>query len=199
MTRIFPSLISADLLNLQQEIEQMNQYCVGYHLDIMDNHFAPNLIFGPDIVNSICRVTRRQLWAHLMVEKPDELIEKLLLPPGSILSFHFEATSRDEILINRLKEKKWQPSIAINPKTNVEDIFPLLRNVGQVLLMSVEPGFSGQEFLPSIMEKIDPLIGYRQTAGLNFTIGIDGGINQNNIQELAEKGIDDFAVGAAIF
>ena len=196
---IFPSLIAADPLNLQQEIERLDPHCVGYHLDVMDNHFVPNLTFGAAFINAMTKITRRQLWVHLMVEKPDEFIDTLFLPAGSMVTFHFESTPKDYYLAKRIKEKNWLASIAINPKTNVEEIFPFLDTVDQVLLMSVEPGFYGQSFISSVEDKIGPLIGYRQTSNVQFKIGIDGGINKTNIAQLTQKGADDFAVAAAIF
>ncbi len=199
MATIYPSLMAADLLNLQKEIEQLDPHCAGYHLDVMDHHFVPNLALTTSIINALCTITRRQLWVHLMVEKPDEFIDTLFLPPGSMVTFHFESTEQDRQTVRRIKEKKWHASIAIKPKTDVERIFPFLNEVDQVLLMSVEPGFSGQPFLSSVEDKIKPLIGYRQTSDLHFKIGMDGGINQQNIERLAQKGVDDFAVANGIF
>ena len=191
--------MAADQLNLQKVVEHLDPHCTGYHLDIMDHHFVHNLALTTAVVNALCTITRRQLWVHLMVEKPDEFIEKLFLPPGSIASFHFESTDRDENVAKRIKEKKWHSSIAINPKTDIDRIFPLLHNVDHVLLMSVEPGFSGQSFIASVEDKIAPLIGYRQTSNLSFKIAMDGGISEQNIERLAQKGVDNFAVANAIF
>lgn len=199
MAHIFPSLISADPLNLQKEIELLDPHTDGYHLDIMDNHFVPNLTWGPMVVNAISNTTRRKLWVHLMVDNPMEWDTLLFMPPGSIFSFHFETKKEISKLIKKIKEKKWEASLAINPKTPVEEIFPILGVLDQVLLMSVEPGFSGQSFLKDVMEKLDKLSAYRQTSGSNFRIGMDGGINSQNITQLAQMGVDDFAIAAGIF
>jgi len=199
MAHIYPSLIAADQLNLAQVIKELDPHVIGYHLDVMDNHFVPNLTWGSLVVNAIPHLTKRQLWVHMMVDNPQNWIDILNLPAGSIFSFHFEAIGQDIHLIKRIKEKNWKVSIAINPATDTNKIFPLLNQVDQVLIMSVEPGFSGQPFISSTIDKIDPLIGYRQTSRLDFTIAIDGGINQENIKQLANKHVDDFAVGSAIF
>jgi ribulose-phosphate 3-epimerase len=199
MAHIYPSLIAADQLNLAATIKELDPHVIGYHLDIMDNHFVPNLTWGSLVVNAIPHLTIRQLWVHLMVDNPQDWVNILNLPADSIFSFHFEAIGNDIHLIKHIKEKKWKVSVAIKPSTNIDKIFPLLNHIDQVLIMSVEPGFSGQPFISSVTEKIDPLIGYRQTSGLNFSIAMDGGINKNNIKGLTEKGVDDFAIGSAIF
>ncbi len=199
MAIIFPSLISADVLNLQKEIERLDPHCQGYHLDVMDHHFVPNLTWGPRFINAIAKTTYKTLWVHLMVDNPQTWVNTLFLQPKSILTFHFENTKEIIHMIKHIKEKNWLASIAINPKTPVEEIFPLLNIIDQVTLMSVEPGFSGQKFLPSVISKIDSLNGYRQTSGLDFKIGLDGGINETNIKMLAEKGVDHCAIAAGIF
>lgn len=199
MPAIYPSLIAADLLNLQNEIARLGPYCDGYHIDVMDNHYVPNLTMGPDFVNAIARIAPKPVWVHLMVDKPENLMERLILPPGSILTIHFEKIEEILHIIKHIKEKKWMPGIAIKPKTPVDEIFPLLDKIHQVTIMSVEPGFSGQPFLKSTVTKIEPLIGYRATGKLKFRIAMDGGIGPNNIVELTQKGVDDFVIGAGLF
>jgi ribulose-phosphate 3-epimerase len=133
-----------------------------------------------------------------MVEDVESYIKQLQLPPDSIVSFHIETKTDTRGLINKILEKKWLPSIAIKPKTSVNDIFPFLETIHQVLIMSVEPGFSGQPFLASSLAKVDPLVGYRNTSHLNFKIAMDGGIGVENIREISQKGVDQVAVGSAI-
>lgn len=199
MAIIFPSLISADLLNLEKEIKELDPYAYGYHLDIMDHHFVPNLTWGPAFIEAIARITQRTLWVHLMVDNPKIWVEKLTLPAGSIVSFHIETILKNSDLIEFIQKKRWQASIAISPKTNVEEIFSCLPTIDQVLIMSVEPGWSGQSFLTETVSKVETLTAYRQTHGLKFAIAMDGGISEKNIQELAHKGVDHFAVANAIF
>ncbi len=199
MIRIYPSLISANLLNLEHEIKLLEPHCDGFHLDIMDNHFVPNLTFGIDMIQAISKTTHKQLWVHLMVDQPNTWIESLQLPEQTILSFHIESTNKTSELIKRIKEKKWLTSIAINPKTNVDEIFPYLHLIDQVLIMSVEPGFSGQRFLEPTIDKIAPLIKRQTAQKLTFSIGFDGGITPENIGLLAQKGVTDFAAASTIF
>ncbi len=199
MIRIYPSLISANLLRLQDEIKLLEPYCDGFHLDIMDNHFVPNLTFGAGIIHAISAITDKQLWVHLMVDDPIQWCDTLQIPAESIFSFHFESTKDIPGIIKRIKEKQWQPSIAIKPETDITLLFPFLNDISQVLLMSVEPGFSGQRFLPSVIEKLEPLLKQRDKHQLSFTIGIDGGIDAENISMLAQRGVHDFAIASAIF
>jgi ribulose-phosphate 3-epimerase len=199
VARIYPSLISADLLNLAQVLKSLDSQCDGYHIDIMDNHFVPNLTWGSQFVNAIGDATDLPLWVHLMVDNPDDWVELLDLPDDSIYSFHIEAVQNAKSLIESIRENKWKSSIAIKPETPVESIFDLLEDIDQVLIMSVEPGFSGQPFLPGTIKKIKPLLRFRDDNELNFTIGLDGGINKHNIEKLVDHGADDLAIASGIF
>ena len=199
MTQLYPSLIAANPINLERTITELQPYCHGFHVDIMDGQFCPNITFGIDTLHAIARTTTRQLWVHLMVEDPLAWIEKINVPVGTLLSFHFESKGVHKKIIKSIKEKKWRVGVAIKPKTSVEEIFSLLDEIDQVLIMSVEPGFSGQPFLAETVSKIDPLIGYRTSASLSYKIGMDGGINETNIQHLAHKQVDDLVIGSALF
>ena len=199
MPQLFPSLIAADLLNLRHEIELLEPHCDGFHVDIMDNHFVPNLTLGPAFVDAITATTAKPLWVQLMVTDPTEWIERLVLPANSCISIHFESEGQLRRNLTRMKEKNLLASIAINPETPVEQILHVLDLVDVVLLMSVNPGFSGQAFMPEVADKIKPLLGYRQTNGLKFIIGMDGGVGKENIGDLASKGVEWFSVGSAIF
>ncbi len=199
MIRIYPSLISANLLRLADEIKQLEPYCDGFHLDIMDNHFVPNLTFGAGTVNAISKESSKQLWVHLMVDDPESWCDTLKLPAETIFSFHVESTKNIGSIIKRIKGNNWQPSIAIKPKTDVSELFPILHMIDQVLIMSVEPGFSGQRFLPSSVDALKKLVAHRDEKKLEFAIGMDGGINNENIAMLAKEGAQDFAIASAIF
>jgi len=199
MAQIFPSLTGANQLNLQHDIKLLEPHCEGFHLDVMDNHFVPNITWGADTVNAIARLTNRTLWVHLMIDKPADFLEALSLQAYSIITFHAEMNNNKENIIKRIREKNWMPGIAVSPKTPIEDIFPFLDAVHHVTLMSVEPGFAGQPFLPSVIDKLDRLVGYRQTSGLPITIALDGGIHEQNIADLARRGADVFGVASAIF
>jgi len=199
MTKIFPSLISADLMNLEKEVKRLAPYCEGFHLDVMDNHFVPNLTIGPSMINALGTISPKPLWVHLMISNPASIIDALMLPAGTTVTFHYENNGEKRELIKRIKNKEWQPSMAINPSTPVQDVFSYLDELSQLLIMSVEPGFSGQPMITDTIKKITPLNAYRQTSDLMFRIGIDGGITANNIVELKDKGVQDFAIAAGIF
>lgn len=189
--------MSDDQLFLEKEIKKLEPYCAGFHLDVMDNKFVPNKALAIDQVNAIAKITKK-VWVHLMVEKPDTFYDAFFLPVGSLVSFHIESEVDVFEFIKIIREKKHKASIAISPKTPVSELIPFLDNIDQILVMSVEPGFSGQTFLKSSYEKITELVALRKQYN-NFRIGIDGGINATNIKTVIEKGVDDCAASAAIF
>ena len=199
MIKIYPSLMAANVLNLESQIKQLEQFCDGFHIDIMDNHFVPNITFGADTTNAIGKITNKQLWIHLMIENPQNFLEKLTVPSQSIISFHYEATQKIDDMVAAIKKKNWLASISLNPKTSAESVFPFLSELDQVVIMGVEPGFAGQPFLPPVVSKIEPLIMQRKAHKLSFRIGIDGGVNAENVVMLVEKGVQDIAIGSALF
>ena len=200
MPSIYPSLISSDLLNLERTLKKLDPYCTGYHLDIMDNHFVPNLTWGPQFANAISQATHKHLWVHLMIKNPINMLTRLNLPPKSMISVHVETNNSLPEVIHAIKAKHWCVSLTISPKTNVSVLLPQIGpDIDQILIMSVEPGFSGQKFIPEVVSKIQPLLELRSQKNLNFKIGIDGGINKTNIALLREHGVDDFAIASGIF
>lgn len=196
---IYPSLMVVDELNLKKEIELLELYCAGFHIDVMDNTFVPNTTWDIYSVNEMVKLIKKQVWLHLMIDNPKAFYEQLFLPVGSLVSFHIELDIDILDFIKTIREKKHNVSIAIRPKTPISHIIPFLRSVDQVLLMSVEPGFSGQSFLNSTFDRLAELIQYRQKQGVHFRIGIDGGINKENIRNLALQGADECAIATAIF
>ena len=190
--------MAADPLCLKNEIQLLAPHCAGFHLDVMDNHFVPNITWGADTVNAIARLGS-PMWVHLMVEKPDEFYATLQLSDDSIVSFHIESKVDVFRLIKIIKEKKHKASIAISPKTPISRIIPFLHDIDQVVVMSVEPGFSGQSFLKASLDRISELVEHRKKTNTTFRIGIDGGIDAINIAVVVEKGVDDCAIGSGIF
>ncbi len=190
--QIFPSLISANILSLQNVIETLDPHVDGYHLDVMDFHFVPNLTFGPAFVNAIAHATDKPLHVHLMVDNPEQWVEVLELRRHDTVIFHYEATTQHAALIDALKQKGYRVGIAINPQTSPDKVVEYLPLLDQVLVMSVEPGFSGQKFMPQVMEKLSVLAG-------KCTIAMDGGIGPDNIAMLAAKGVTQFGIASAIF
>lgn len=199
---IFPSLISSDLLNLGNTIKELNPYCDGYHIDIMDDNFVPNLTWGPSFVKSILGNTSLPLHIHLMVTDPEKWINRIKFRSIDLFIFHYESImDKDRILnlINVIKAIGCKVGIAINPNTQVSKIFDYVDNIDHVLIMSVNPGFSGQKFMPEVIEKVESLVNQRNSMNLNFTIGMDGGIGKDNIKMLTQIGVDQFGVASAIF
>lgn len=199
MIKLFPSLISGNLLCIEKSIKLLEHYSDGFHVDIMDNHFVPNMTFGPDMVNAIAQSTSKQIWVHLMVDNPADWCDTLKLKDGSIVSFHFESTNDPKKVIKCITEKNWIPSIAISPKTNAAEIFSLLNSINHVLVMSVNPGFSGQRFLPDTLSKVTQVLDRAKTIGKKIIVGIDGGVNVENIQKVVSAGVQDIAAASAIF
>lgn len=196
---VFPSLIAADLLNLRRELEVLAPHAPGYHIDIMDNHFVPNLTWGLMFVDAIAKESAKPLWVHLMVDDPTRWIEQLNLPANSTVGIHIESRGQVRHNLEHIKARGMHAGIVLNPQTKVETIYPILDLIDQVLIMSVEPGFSGQDYLPEVESKIDALVTEREVRACNYLIGMDGGITTDNIARLADAGVDWFAAGSAIF
>ena len=199
MPALYSSLIAANQLSLGPTLDALDAYADGYHLDIMDNHFVPNLTWGHGMINAIATHTKRQLWVHLMVDNPGIWVEQLQLPQESIVTFHIESTTDPLRIIHALQKKDCYASVALKPGTSLDTMNPLLPQLDQVLIMSVEPGFSGQHFIQNSMDRIATILQHKNAHNLALRIGIDGGVTSKNIVNLANAGIQDFAVGNALF
>ena len=200
MVKLFPSLIASNLLRLQETLELLDPLVQGYHLDIMDFHFVPNLTWGPDFVNAIRQATKKQLFIHLMVEFPENYLPMMHLRHKDIFSFHYESPSRltQEQLCIEIASQGLTPSIALNPETPLE-VLSSIPSLQHLLIMSVNPGFSGQQFISSTLEKVTKSVALRAKNNLSFPIAVDGGINEQNCQELVHAGVDELAIATAIF
>ena len=198
INKIYPSLISGDLLNLEQQIKQFESYSAGFHVDVMDFHFVPNLTWGPDFVNAIRKVTNHPLWVDLLVDQPLPYLERLKLRSGDIVSIHYESMY-DTTIFYQLHIKGWKASLALDPKTPVEVIIPFLDVIDHVLLMSVVPGFSGQDFVYESVEKLKKLHALRKEHDAEFTIGMDGGLNATTLPLVLQHGVDTLAIASGIF
>ena len=202
--KICPSLISSDLLNLKNTLNLLNEHSDGYHLDVMDDHFVPNLTWGPAFVNAISVAAKGlPLHVHLMVDNPCGWIDRLDLKDKDYFIFHIEAVANlivAEQLIKKVRDAKGvKVGIALNPKTRIDSIFKILSSLDHVLVMSVEPGFSGQKFMVYVLDKVKELKRIRESKNLSFEIGMDGGVGFDNIKKLAELGVDVVGVASAIF
>jgi ribulose-phosphate 3-epimerase len=197
--QIYPSLISSPLLTLGQTLTQLNPYVAGYHIDIMDGHFVPNLTWGPAFVEALASATTLPLHIHCMVDNPMQLIPWLTLRPQDLVIFHVESTNEIEKVCAVAKERGAKVGLAINPNTSVTDIFDALFLVDHVLIMSVNPGFSGQFFIDAVLPKITVLANEIARQNLTCTIGIDGGITHTNISSVVRNGATQIAAASAIF
>lgn len=198
---IYPSLISSNLINLHATLTTFDPICSGYHLDIMDNHFVPNLTWGPMFVNAIREQSSLPLHIHAMVSNPISILSRLTLRTCDTFIFHYESVKKESLLsvIETIREKNIKAGIAISPQTPVEDLFDILAYLDMVLLMSVEPGFSGQKFIPEVVTKIAPLFHMKKQGAYTFVVGMDGGIDTSNIALLTHAHVNNVAIASAIF
>ncbi len=201
MIQLFPSLIAANLLNLEKEITQLDPYVDGYHLDVMDFHFVPNLTIGPDTINAIRAATEKLLYVHLMVEYPERYFERLQLRHGDIVAIHPESPSEMPLdkLITLISSHGWTPCVALNPETPASILEKISAPLNHLLLMSVNPGFSGQQFMPLVLLKLKEAISIGRAANNPYVIAVDGGINQENVEALVKDGADQLIIGSALF
>ena len=199
MKKIAPSILSGDILNLSEEIKLLEEAGADFlHIDIMDGIFVPNITAGWNIVEAIKARTDIPLDVHLMIDRPERYIEQFVKSGADILTIHFEGTTHLHRAVERIRELEASPGVAINPETPVDFLSEILNDVDLVLVMSVDPGFSGQEFIYSSLFKIEKLHGIIQERELQTQIEVDGGIKVINIAEAANSGADIIVSGSGI-
>jgi len=196
---ILPSMIAADWTNIYEEIKSVENCNLNYlHLDIMDGHFVDNLTFGMFIVDTIRKITHLKLDSHLMIKNPTKFIEKFY-KSSDIVDVHVEVGEEAIECIEFAKKNNLKIGIVINPKTHPKYILPFVEDVEQVVVMTVNPGFAGQEMIKEVLWKVDYLNNFRIKSNLNFKITIDGGVNWENINELKKMGVDRVVMGKSFF
>lgn len=200
MTRIAPSILSADFARLGEEIRAAE--AAGAHLihvDVMDGHFVPNITIGPPVVESIRKVTSLPLDVHLMIEDPDRYLADFVKAGADIITVHYEASVHLHRSIQHIRESGALAGVSINPATPVLVLEPVLRDLDMVLVMSVNPGFGGQKFIPYSIEKIKALRRMFSAAGLPGVIEVDGGVTTANAADIVAAGADILVMGSAFF
>ncbi len=200
MIKIAPSVLSADFSKLGEEVKEAEKAGADLiHIDVMDGHFVPNITIGPLIVESIRKVSNLTLDVHLMIEEPDKFIEDFVRAGADIISIHLEVATHLHRSISHIKEQGVKAGISLNPATPLSSLDFILSKADMVLLMSVNPGFGGQKFIPQVMDKIKILKGIIQNKGYNIDIEVDGGVDVNNAGDITRAGADILVMGNAFF
>ncbi|USK40604.1 ribulose-phosphate 3-epimerase [Cytobacillus firmus] len=200
MVKIAPSILSADFSKLGEEIKDVERGGADYiHVDVMDGHFVPNITIGPLIVDAIRPVTKLPLDVHLMIEDPDSYIEAFANAGADYITVHAEACRHLHRTVHFIKSFGVKAGVVLNPATPVNMIEHVVEDIDMVLLMSVNPGFGGQKFIPSVLPKIAAVKKLADAKGLNIEIEVDGGVNEETAQLCIEAGANVLVAGSAIY
>ncbi|MDR7236241.1 ribulose-phosphate 3-epimerase [Neobacillus drentensis] len=200
MVKIAPSILSADFSKLGEEIIAVEKGGADYiHVDVMDGHFVPNITIGPLIVEAIRPITKLPLDVHLMIENPDQYIEAFAKAGADYITVHVEACRHLHRTIQNIKSFGIKAGVVLNPATPVESIQHIIGDIDMVLLMSVNPGFGGQKFIPEVLPKIKKVKEMAEQKGLDIEIEIDGGVNSETAKLCVEAGANVLVAGSAIY
>jgi ribulose-phosphate 3-epimerase len=200
MIEIAPSILSADFARLGEEIAAAERGGAGLiHVDVMDGHYVPNITLGPPVVKSIRRVTNLPLDCHLMITDPDDYIEAFAKAGANLISVHVEAVTHLHRTVMEIRRLGCRPGVVLNPATPLVALEEILPFVDYVLLMSVNPGFGGQSFIETALDKVSRLRDMIKSRSLNVKIEIDGGIDTGNVAEVVRRGAQWLVAGSAVF
>lgn len=200
MARIAPSILAADFCRLGEQVAAAERGGArSVHVDAMDGHFVPNLSIGIPVVRSLSRFTSLEQDCHLMLARPDDYLEAFVKAGAGTLTVHQEACPHLQRTVSRIRSLGAKAGVALNPATPLGVLDEILPEVDLVLIMSVNPGFGGQAFLPSSIDKVARLDGERRRRGLSFAIEVDGGVGLGNARQLAEAGCDILVAGSSVF
>jgi ribulose-phosphate 3-epimerase len=200
MKKIAPSILSADLARLADEVGEVIAAGADWiHVDVMDGHFVPNITIGPVVIKALKKVVSIPLDVHLMIENADQYLDAFIEAGADILTVQAEACTHLHRTVHAIKDKKIKAGVALNPATPLEELAYILPDIDLVMVMTVNPGFGGQEFIPTMLPKIKRLKGIIAKQKLKVEIEVDGGIKVENIKEVARSGADIFVAGSGIF
>jgi len=200
MTKIAPSILSADFTKLGEEIKAIEKAGADYiHIDVMDGHFVPNITVGPMIVKAARKVTNLPLDVHLMIVNPERYIDDFVRAGSDLITVHVETVTHLHRLLGVIRDTGIKAGAALNPATPLSSIEHVLNNLDMVVLMTVNPGFGGQSFISEVLPKIEELKKMIDQKGMEVNIEVDGGINIENIAQVARAGANVFVAGNAIF
>jgi len=200
MFKLAPSILSADFSKLGDEIKLVsNAGCDYIHIDVMDGQFVQNITLGPPIIKSVRKSSDKVFDVHLMIEKPERFITDFVDAGADIITIHQEATVHLHGTIQLIKKQGIKAGVSLNPSTPIETLEYVIEELDMVLIMTVNPGFGGQTFIPGMLDKIKKLVAFREAKGLNFEIQVDGGVSLNNLKEVLDAGADVVVAGSAVF
>ncbi len=198
MVEFAPSLLAADFSKLNEEVKKVKS--ADYlHLDVMDGHFVPNITFGPKLISDLRKESDLKFDTHLMIDNPEKYIEDFAEAGSDLITVHEESSRHLHRLIQKIKKTGAKAGVALNPATPIDNLEYVISDLDLILIMSVNPGFGGQSFIPQILVKIERLATVVEKKGLDLKIAVDGGINEKNIQEVVRAGADIIVAGSAIF
>ncbi len=200
MAKIAPSVLGADFSRLGEEIKDCDRLGVDWlHLDIMDGHFVPNISFGPGIISIINNLTDKFLDVHLMLSQPEKYFEPFVKAGADLITFHIEVHNDPRKHCQTLKKLGVKTGLSLNPETSIQEVLPFLEHFDLLLVMSVQPGFGGQKFMESVLNKIEKARSFIDKNKLDCLIEIDGGIDGENAKRCVDAGADVLVIGNAFF